>query len=148
MNKLFFFFLKKKFNIQILTEEYKETALLKGLRQSVFKLWMRKFYCDDIYSLAATTTRWYTRTHFRDTNKAKSRIHAKLKLGEEERKEEEKKERKTEITHKERQKVQTNKKNKKEMEFCLIKIQQEKEVRTATENNSTEQYQNIYTLSG
>ena len=34
------------------------------------------------------------------------------------------------------------------MEFCLIKIQQEKEVRTATENNSTEQYQNIYTLSG
>ena len=34
------------------------------------------------------------------------------------------------------------------MEFCLIKIQQQKDGKTATENNSTEQYQNIYTLSG
>ena len=110
---------------------------------------MRKCYCDDIYSLAATTTRWYTRTNFRNANNAKSRIHPKLKLGEEEEKKiKKKKKKKTESMHKERQKEQTNKKNKKEIEFCLIKIQQEKEVKTVTENNSTEQYQNICTLSG
>ena len=140
-------FKKNNLHIQILTDE-QETALLKGLRQSVFNLnsiWMRKCYCDDIYSLAATTIRWYTRTNFRDANNAKSRIHPKLKFGEKKKKE---KKRKTESTHKELQKGQTNKKNKKEMQFCLIKTQQEKEGKTATENNSTEQYQNVCTLSG